>query len=79
MQHLCQEYPLEDDKIFPNKSKDVQIWISGDKYIFYRQYIPNVQCHVPRIYSSGEYGLGCPKSTASSIKGDYNEEQNPQK
>ena len=51
----------------------------GIKYIYYRQYIPNAQCHVPGIYSSGEFGLGCPKSTTSSIKGDYNEEQNPQK
>jgi hypothetical protein len=32
----------------------------------------------PRIYSSGEYGLGFPKSIALSIKGFYNEEQNPQ-
>ena len=55
-------YPFEEDKIFHNKSKDGQIWNSRDKYKFFPQYIPNVQCEVPGIYSSGEYGLGCPKS-----------------
>ena len=62
-------YPLEEDKILPNKSKDGQIWISRDKYKFYPLHIPNVQCHVPGIYSSGECGLGCPKSRALPIKG----------
>ena len=69
-------YPLEEDKIFSNKSKDAQTWISGDKYKIYPQHIPNVQCHVPGIYSSNIYGLGYSKSTAVSIKGDYNKEQN---
>lgn len=69
-------YPLEEDKIFSNKSKDAQTWIAGDKYKIYPQHIPNVQCHVPGIYSSNIYGLGYSKSTAVSIKGDYNKEQN---
>ena len=37
-------YPLEENKIFANKSKDAHIRISGDKYKFYPQYFPNVQC-----------------------------------
>ena len=69
-------YPLEEDKIFSNKSKDAQTWIAGDKYKIYPQHIPNVQCHVPGIYSSNIYGLGYSKSTAVSIKGDYSKEQN---
>ena len=69
-------YPLEEDKIYSNKSKDAQTWIAGDKYKIYPQHIPNVQCHVPGIYSSNIYGLGYSKSTAVSIKGDYNKEQN---
>ena len=62
-------YPLEEDKILPNKSKDGQIWISRDKYKFYPQHFPIVQCHVPGIYSSGEWGLRCPKSRALPNKG----------
>ena len=69
-------YPLEEDKILSNKSKDAHIRISGDKYKFYPQHIPNVQYHVTGIFSSGEYGLGFPKSTALSNKWCYNEEQN---
>ena len=67
-------YPLEEEKIFTNKSKDAKTWISGDKYKIYPQHIPNVQCHVPGIYSSNLYGKGFSKTSAIAIKRDYNKE-----
>ena len=70
------DYPLEEDKIFSNKSKEAETWISGDKYKIYPQHIPGVNVHVPGIYSSNIYGLPFSKATAVSIKGDYNKEQN---
>ena len=65
-------YPLEEDKIYSNKSKDADTWIAGDKYKIYPQHIPNVQCTVPGIYSSNIHGMGYSKSTSISIKGNYN-------
>ena len=65
-------YPLEEEKIFTNKSKDAKTWISSDKYKIYPQHIPNVQCHVPGIYSSNIYGMGFSKASAIAIKNDYN-------
>lgn len=70
--NFCRDYPLEEDKIFSNKSKDAETWINGDKYKIYPQHIPGVKCHVPGIYSSNIYGLGYSKSTAVSVKGNYN-------
>lgn len=69
------DFPLEEEKIFSNKSKDAETWISGDKYKIYPQHIPLVQVHVPGIYSSNIYGMGYSKSTARAIKGDYNKAQ----
>ncbi len=65
-------YPLEEEKIFTNKSKDAKTWISSDKYKIYPQHIPNMQCHVPGIYSSNIYGMGFSKASAIAIKQDYN-------
>ena len=65
-------YPLEEEKIFSNKSKDSKTWIAGDKYKIYPQHIPNLQTHVPGIYSSNIYGVGFSKASAIAIKGDYN-------
>ena len=73
--NFCRDYPLEEDKIFSNKSKDAETWVSGDKYKIYPQHIPGVKCHVPGIYSSNIYGKGYSKATAISIKGDYNKLQ----
>ena len=67
-------YPLEEEKIFTNKSKDAKTWISSDKYKIYPQHIPNVQCHVPGIYSSNIYGMGFSKASAIAIKQDYNKD-----
>ena len=66
------DYPLEEDMIYSNKSKNAQTWIAGDKYKIYPQHIPGVKCHVPGIYSSNIHGKGFSKTTAVSIKGAYN-------
>lgn len=68
-------YPLEEEKIFTNKSKESRTWLSGDKYKIYPQHIPNLQTHVPGIYSSNIYGMGFSKASAIAIKGDYNKGQ----
>ena len=68
-------YPLEEEKIFTNKSKDSKTWIAGDKYKIYPQHIPNLQTHVPGIYASNIYGVGFSKASAIAIKGDYNKDQ----
>ena len=65
-------YPLEEENIFTNKSKDSKTWLSGEKYKIYPQHIPNLQTHVPGIYSSNLYGMGFSKASAIAIKGDYN-------
>ena len=65
-------YPLEEEKIYTNKSKDSKTWLAGDKYKIYPQHIPNLQTHVPGIYSSNIYGVGFSKASAIAIKGDYN-------
>ncbi|MCQ2819865.1 MAG: hypothetical protein MJ252_21580 [archaeon] len=72
---FCRDYPLEEDIIYSNKSKNGQTWICGDKYKIYPQHIPGVECHVPGIKSSNIFGMGYSKSTAVSIKGDYNKKQ----
>ena len=65
-------YPLEEEKIYTNKSKESKTWLMGDKYKIYPQHIPNLQTHVPGIYSSNIYGMGFSKASAIAIKGDYN-------
>jgi hypothetical protein len=67
-------YPLEEEKIYSYKSKDSKTWLSSDKYKIYPQHIPNLQTHVPGIYSSNIYGMGFSKASAIAIKGDYNKE-----
>ena len=67
-------YPLEEEKIYTNKSKESKTWLAGDKYKIYPQHIPNLQTHVPGIYSSNIYGMGFSKASAIAIKGDYNKE-----
>jgi len=66
-------YPLEEEKIYTNKSKDARTWICSDKYKIYPQHIPNLQTHVPGIYSSNIYGKGFSKASAIAIKRDYNQ------
>ena len=69
------DYPLEEDIIYSNKRKLGQTWICGDKYKIYPQHIPGVECHVPGIKASNIFGMGYSKSTAVSIKGDYNKKK----
>ena len=74
--NFTRDYPLEEDKIFSNRSQKAETWIQGDKYKIYPQHIPGVKVFVPGLYSSNLYGLPFSKSTAVAIKGNYNKEQN---
>ena len=65
------DYPLEEEKIFSNRSKDAQTWIKGDKYKIYPQQIPGNQTYVPAIYPANIHGMTYSKATAKAIKGDY--------
>ena len=71
-ENFDRSYPLEEEKIFTNKSKESKTWMAGDKYKIYPQHIPNLQTHVPGIYSSNIYGKGFSRASAIAIKGDYN-------
>ena len=74
--NFTRDYPLEEDKIFSNRSQKAETWIQGDKYKIYPQHIPGVKVFVPGLYSSNLYGLPFSKSTAVAIKGNYNKGQN---
>ena len=65
-------YPLEEETVFSNRSKDAKTWICSDKYKIYPQHIPKMECHVPGIYSANIYGKGFSRSSAIAIKDDYN-------
>ena len=71
-ENFSRNYNLEEDKIYSNKSKEAETWVSGAKYQIYPQHIPGFKAHVPGIYSSNIHGMGYSKSTAVAIKGDYN-------
>ena len=65
------DYPLEEEKIFSNRSKEAETWIKGDKYKIYPQQIPGNQTYVPAIYPANIHGMTYSKATAKAIKGDY--------
>ena len=54
--NFTRDYPLEEDKIFSNRSQKADTWIQGDKYKIYPQHIPGVKVFVPGLYSSNLYG-----------------------
>ena len=65
-------YPLEEEKIFSNKSKEAKTWISGDKYKIYPQHIPNIQTYIPGLYPSNIHGMGFSRASSYAIKQNYN-------
>jgi hypothetical protein len=68
---FSKDYPLEEDKIFSNRSSLADTWVGSSKYQIYPQHIPGYKSHVPGIYSSNIHGMGYSKSTAIAIKGEY--------
>ena len=72
-------YELEEDKIFGMRSKEARTWINGNKHQLYPEHIPGYTGHLTGIEPAGK--KGCPifgasyaKSSAISIKGNYNKE-----
>ena len=74
--NFCRDYPLEEDKIYSNSSKEAETWICGSKYKIYPQHIPGYKAFLPGIYSSNLHGSGYSKITAKAVKGDYIKEFN---
>lgn len=66
------DYPLEEKKIFTNRSAKAESWVASDKFKIYPQHIPGVKSHIPGVYSSNIYGKNFAKTSAISIKGNYN-------
>ena len=75
-QSLSKKYPLEEDKIFSNKSKDARTWICGDKHVLYPEHIPGYTGHITGIESnlkkgSNIYGTSFSKASSIAIKGAF--------
>ena len=72
-------YELEEDKIFGMRSKEARTWIDGNKHQLYPEHIPGYTGKLTGIEPAGK--KGCPifgqsyaKSSAISIKGNYNKD-----
>ena len=73
---LSKNYPLEEDKIFSNRSKDARSWICGNKHVLYPEHIPGYTGHVTGIETttkkgSNIFGTSYSKASSIAIKGDY--------
>lgn len=73
---MAKNYPLEEDKIFSNRSKEARTWICGSKYQLYPEHIPGYTGHVSGIETTNQkgsnlFGLSYAKGTSKAIKGDY--------
>ena len=69
-------YPLEEDKIYSNKSKDARTWICGNKHVLYPEHIPGYTGHITGIESnlkkgSNIYGTSYSKASSVAIKGSF--------
>lgn len=68
------KYPLEEDKIFSNRSKEATTWICGLKHQIRPQHIPGYTGHVRGVEieqsekGSPLFGMSYAKSTSVSIK-----------
>ena len=75
-QSMSKNYPLEEDKIYSNKSKDARTWICGNKHVLYPEHIPGYTGHITGIESnlkkgSNIYGTSYAKASSIAIKGDF--------
>ena len=73
---MSKNYPLEEDKIYSNKSKDARTWICGNKHVLYPEHIPGYTGHITGIESnlkkgSNIYGTSYAKASSIAIKGDF--------
>ena len=75
-QSLSKNYPLEEDKIYSNKSKDARTWICGNKHVLYPEHVPGYTGHITGIESnlkkgSNIYGTSYSKASSIAIKGAF--------
>ena len=73
---MSKSYPLEEDKIYSNKSKDARTWICGNKHVLYPEHIPGYTGHITGIESnlkkgSNIYGTSYSKASSIAIKGSF--------
>ena len=73
---MSKNYPLEEDQIYSNKSKDARTWICGNKHVLYPEHIPGYTGHITGIEintkkGSNIFGKSYAKSSSIAIKGDY--------
>lgn len=75
-ENMSKKYPLEEDKIFSNRSKEARTWICGPKHQLYPEHIPGYTGHVSGIETtfkqgSAIFGMSYAKATSVAVKGDY--------
>ena len=75
-QSMSKNYPLEEDEIYSNKSKDARTWICGNKHVLYPEHIPGYTGHITGIESnlkkgSNIYGTSFSKASSIAIKGAF--------
>ena len=73
---MSKNYPLEEDKIYSNKSKNARTWICGNKHVLYPEHIPGYTGHITGIESnlkkgSNIYGTSYSKASSIAIKGAF--------
>ena len=73
---MSKNYPLEEDKIYSNRSKEARTWICGNKHVLYPEHIPGYTGHITGIETTNKkgssiFGQSYSKSTSIAIKGDY--------
>jgi len=73
---MAKNYPLEEDKIFSNRSKEARTWICGNKHVLYPEHVPGYTGHVTGIETttkkgSNIFGTSYAKASSIAVKGDY--------
>ena len=73
---MAKGYPLEEEAIFSNRSKNARTWICGNKYVLYPEHIPGYTGHITGIETttrkgSNIFGTSYSKASSIAIKGDY--------
>ena len=73
---MSKTYPLEEDKIFSNRSKEARTWICGNKHQLYPEHIPGYTGHVTGIETttkkgSNIFGMSYAKASSIAVKGAY--------
>ena len=75
-ERMSKSYPLEEDKIFSNRSKEARTWICGNKHVLYPEHVPGYTGHVTGIETTTKkgcniFGTSYAKASSIAVKGDY--------